>query len=290
VAEGPLREISRLSRAFHIWHELCVLSTFRLKVDEILHMSRELWSQRADAAINLLVVTRNLASLHSIFLAWAREARERGLAGDIVVMQQQVLRQASLGRDRAVSVARRRAEWFHCCLLTWAFLHWHARALTWKHSAGAARVPPAVSPRPPRAAKPGPSKQERLEQLCANVFVAWRLTTLLERQALLRAVKPIVATTLWRAVEWRFDASFKLAGTRALAAWRAHLEQVICERRVQIAELERDELLRQVTLIQDERSRNNRNTLATIERSMSAALLARALEGDGLTFPELAPN
>merc|ERR1712129_273877 len=99
------------------------------------------------------------------------------------------------------------------------------------------------------------------------------------------------ATAAHKAAEWQFGASFRRAALRTLMGWHRYLMRVTYDRRMQIAELERDELLRQLTRIQDDRSRTNRHAFSTIERSMSAALLARALEGDGpIALPELTPN
>mmetsp|Transcript_92587 Transcript_92587/g.293606 ORF Transcript_92587/g.293606 Transcript_92587/m.293606 type:complete len:87 (-) Transcript_92587:73-333(-) len=67
---------------------------------------------------------------------------------------------------------------------------------------------------------------------------------------------------------------------QALHAWQRHCVQVRCVREVQLVEHEKDAILRELSLLQDDRERSSRNTLATIERSMSAALLARALEGE----------
>merc|ERR1712242_131716 len=104
------------------------------------------------------------------------------------------------------------------------------------------------------------------------VFAEWRLACALKRPMLLRRV----ATAANQAAEWQLSGTFRRAALRALMVWHRYLMRVTYARRVQIAELERDELLRQLTRIQDDRSRSNRQAFSTIERSMSAALLARA--------------
>lgn len=65
---------------------------------------------------------------------------------------------------------------------------------------------------------------------------------------------------------------------QVLQAWHRHCLQVLCQREVQSVEEQRNAILRELALLEDDRNRRSHSTLATFERSMSAALMARALE------------
>merc|ERR1712054_652071 len=111
------------------------------------------------------------------------------------------------------------------------------------------------------------------------LFSAWRLAIMLRKQTgqswlLLRGAR-VVSRTL----EWRKAIEVLRLCELALESWRWHCMQSRCEREVRLLVDEKDTMRRELVHLRHGRDRCKQNAFAIIEQSMSAAVLARSLEG-----------
>lgn len=273
LLEQTLAE-SLLRSALLLW-QICTLSTARTDACTSRNARLEI-AQEPDLGVasRILVAEGSFIELLA-FLAWQRRTWQSAVA---LRLQSWYLL----------------AKWKDFTELERSFLLLYGIISKWWAQCLSRRCCPSALPRcqlplprlahasPPRLAAAEEAARRRLLRHAA--FGEWRLACLMQRQAnqaghRRRWEEKVVG----QAADWRLHASCRRAALRSLAAWKRHLVQG----RVRIAELERDELLRQLTRMKDDHDRSTCHVkaLATMERSVGAALLARALEDEGLLGP-----
>merc|ERR1712019_74349 len=93
------------------------------------------------------------------------------------------------------------------------------------------------------------------------------------------------ADVTFPAVDWRSTAETVALVEVALEAWWRFCIRARCAREVQLLAEEKDAMQRELSHLRHGRERCKRNALAIIERSMSAAVLARTLESEPTETP-----
>jgi len=281
VVIQKVQAVVALSRTFFHWRGFLCNGLVERGVVAQTGPLRDIWLSRARTVSQRLALCRSGAVAKLAFGAWSSSAREGLFVVDVAVLQQQVFRQENVFRDRTLNAVTREEVRFEVALAQFALWAWRQHLLVQDSVRTRQRLLRAQA----RQCEVARSAAGRLVH-CHNivslqrVLHAWgqasgprfaRFSP--ERRRASR--EPVAAARLLQRLRLASDLR---AGARVFGAWQRHLVQVACDRSVQIAELERDELLRRLYSTPDSRDRSNRNTLATVERSMSAALLARALE------------